>query len=195
MNSTMIRMLLSLALAAALVSASALAGERQLEAEFVVNASLDEAWTAWTTNEGLQSFFAPHCRIDPRVKGQMDIWFSPDAPAGQRGAEGEVVVQFIEKRRLAFTWAFPPNIPTLRIQRTLVTLDFQALDENRTRIRFAQIGWGRGDDWNKGFDYFDEAWNKFVLPRFKHAVEVGPIESGARPDLAPIADTLKSTTE
>lgn len=183
------------ALMVAAMAAGLAAGERRLAAEFVVEAPLEKAWAAWTTNEGLQSFFAPHCRIEPRVKGQMDIWFYPQAPAGERGAEGEVVIQFLEKRRLAFTWTFPPSIPTLRIQRTLVTIDFEALDEGRTRIRFAQVGWGHGEDWNTGFEYFDEAWGRFVLPRFKYAVEADPLEADSVPELPPIAATLKSTTE
>ncbi|HSR67237.1 MAG TPA: SRPBCC domain-containing protein [Acidobacteriota bacterium] len=175
----------------AVLAAPARAGERRLHADFAVDAPLDKAWEAWTTAQGLQSFFAPYARIEPQVGGTLDIWFSPDAPKGQRGAEDQRVMQYIEKSRFGFTWNAPPSIPTLRHQQTLVTLDFEAIDEGRTRVRFSHEGWGYGEDWDKCFDYFDGAWRSFVLPRFKHALEVGPIVAGESPELAPISQSIK----
>ncbi len=172
------------------LSPAASAGDRQLRTEFVVKAPLQEAWKAWTTSQGLESFFAPHCRIDPRVDGELEIWFTPDAPPGQRGAEGQMVMQVLEGKRLAFTWNAPPTIPTLRDQKTLVTIDFEPLGAGLTRIRFAHLGWGRGEDWDQALEYFDGAWRIVVLPRFKHALEAGPIQPGKTPQLPPISDSL-----
>ena len=38
----------------------------------VVAASPKQAWDAWTTREGIVSFFAPDARIEPRVGGLWD---------------------------------------------------------------------------------------------------------------------------
>ena len=33
--------------------------EKAIHDEVIISASLDEAWDAWTTEEGIKSFFAP----------------------------------------------------------------------------------------------------------------------------------------
>jgi hypothetical protein len=48
-----------LALAFGLSGAVAMAAERSIDKEIVVAASLDDAWAAWTTREGIISFLAP----------------------------------------------------------------------------------------------------------------------------------------
>ena len=71
--------------AAALLSQAA---ERAIEKEVVVRATLDEAWAAWTTREGIVSFFAPDAVIDPRVGGAFHIHIDPGAQPGAGGADG-----------------------------------------------------------------------------------------------------------
>jgi len=40
-------------------------------------------------------------------------------------------------------------------------------------------------------EYFDHAWNEFVLPRFRYAMEVGAVNWEKTPKVPPIASTLK----
>ena len=61
---------------------------RILNTEFEVNAPIAKAWAAWTTPEGVKTFFAPGCNVEARVDGPYDILFAPDARPGKRGAEG-----------------------------------------------------------------------------------------------------------
>ena len=62
---------LGLALVASLGTAQA--AERAIDKEVVVNATLDQAWDAWTTREGIVGFFAPDAKIEPRVGGAFHI--------------------------------------------------------------------------------------------------------------------------
>jgi uncharacterized protein YndB with AHSA1/START domain len=57
--------------AVCLLAASALApaAERAIDKSIDVPASLDRVWDAWTTREGITSFFAPDARIEPRPGG------------------------------------------------------------------------------------------------------------------------------
>ena len=66
-----------LAMALCLGAGVAVAAERSIDKETVVAASLDDAWAAWTTREGIISFFAPHAKIEPRVGGAFQIYFNP----------------------------------------------------------------------------------------------------------------------
>lgn len=76
---------------------------RIIRGEAIIEASIDEVWDAWTTEEGMKSFFAPACRIDVRVNGPYEILFDPEAEAGKRGAEGVRILAFEPKKMLSIT--------------------------------------------------------------------------------------------
>ena len=62
--------------------------ERAIHLEKVVKAGVDDVWKAWTTQQGIATFFAPASLIETRVDGAYEMYFAPDSPAGQRGGEG-----------------------------------------------------------------------------------------------------------
>jgi hypothetical protein len=37
-------------------------------------------------------------------------------------------------------------------------------------VRFAQLGWQNGEDWDRGYAYFDKAWD-WVLAEMKKNLE------------------------
>lgn len=61
--------------------------ERAIRGEVIVPAGLDEVWNAWTTEDGIRSFFAPDVRVRLEVGGPYEIYFDPQAEPGRRGAE------------------------------------------------------------------------------------------------------------
>jgi uncharacterized protein YndB with AHSA1/START domain len=63
----MTRVGLCLVLAGAGVTVEA--GDRILRAEMDIPAPVEQVWRAWTTEEGIRSFFAPAARVDLRVDG------------------------------------------------------------------------------------------------------------------------------
>ena len=71
----------------ALCATAAMAVERSLDKETFVAASVDEVWNAWTTREGIVSFFAPDAQVDPRVGGLFEMHFNPLAAPGMKGAD------------------------------------------------------------------------------------------------------------
>ena len=166
------------------------APDRILRAEVVVPASLEQVWNAWTTESGIRTFFAPDARVDLRVDGLYEILFNPAAPVGQRGSEGMRILDLEPMTRFAFTWSAPPHLPRARAQRTEVILEFTALGDKTTRLRLTHLGWGQGGEWDQAYAYFDHAWCAVVLPAFKYRFEKGPIDWIARPQLAPIADSI-----
>jgi uncharacterized protein YndB with AHSA1/START domain len=166
--------------------------ERVLRAEVTVKAPVEEAWKAWTTNTGIATFFAPQGSVDLEVDGTYDVWFDPSAPAGQRGAEGMRILDVDPLKRFAFTWNAPPSIASIRGKRTIVVLDFVAVDATTTTVRLTHLGWGSGPDWDKAFAYFDRAWGAVVLPRFVHRFNHGPIDWKSPPDVAPVASSIQT---
>ncbi len=148
----------------------------------LVPAHIDDVWHAWTTESGLRSFLAPECLIVAEPNGPFEIYFRPDAPLGERGSEGCRVMAVMPHDLLSFSWNFPPHLPRIRQQKTLVSLRFVSEGQG-TRVHFLQIGWANDADWELGFDYFKEEWLTFTLPRLQYRFTHGPIDWNAPPTL------------
>ena len=168
---------------ALLLSCSTAAADRVLRADLTVKAPVAEVWNAWTTDDGIASFFAPRGRVDLRVDGTYDVWFNPGGGPGERGAEGMRILDVEPMRRFAFTWNAPPSIPKIRGKLSVVVLEFEADGAAATRLRFTHLGWGDGPEWDAAYDYFDRAWGGHVLPHLLRRFERGPVDWEHRPEV------------
>ena len=130
--------------------------ERALTGEVVVKASVEEVWAAWTTPEGIKTFFAPDCMVDVRPDGPYEIYFLPDAEPGMKGGDGLRVTAVQAMEMLSFTWNAPPSLPEVRPQRTHVVIRFFA-EGDQTRVTLYHSGWANGGQWDQAFEYFDFA--------------------------------------
>lgn len=101
---------------------------RSIEYISIVEASVSNVWSAWTTNAGVQTFFAPESDIDFKIGGKYELYFDLDAPSGCRGSEGMKVQSYIPERMLSFDWNQPPGIPDLRNVKTWVVVEFKEMD-------------------------------------------------------------------
>jgi uncharacterized protein YndB with AHSA1/START domain len=140
--------------------------DRVIQGEVVVDASVADAWRAWTTEKGIKSFFAPECRIELRVDGSFEMIFLPEGEPGQRGGEGVRFLAIQPEKMLSFTWNAPPHLPKARGQWTHVVIRFSEVDGDRTRVTLRHDGWGEGGEWDEAFAYFERAWIETVLPNF-----------------------------
>jgi len=137
-----------------------------------VQAPVAEVWKAWTTSEGIVTFFAPEAIVDPRPDGAFHIHMNPYAPPGLKGADDMRVMAVQENKLLSFSWNAPPHLAEVRKQRTFVTVRFEP-QGNATIVRLQHTGWGDGGEWDKAYDYFDKAW-KSVLEALQKSVVEGP---------------------
>lgn len=157
--------------------------EKAVFVEVKIDARLEEVWEAWTTEEGIKTFFAPACKVDLRPDGMYEVYFNPDAPPGERGGEGLRVLAIQPMKMFSFTWNAPLIYPTVRGQRTHVTLRFIP-EEEGIRVTLHHDGWGSGGEWDKTFEYFERAWKEVVLPRLRYRFEHGPINWDDPPSVA-----------
>ncbi|MCM2326703.1 MAG: SRPBCC domain-containing protein [Lysobacter sp.] len=166
---------LPLALALALGSPGVHAQERALVKTATVKATVDEVWKAWTTTEGIQSFFAPEARVEARPGGPFEVYINPYAEPGMKGADDMVFLALQEKRMLSFTWNAPPHLPEVRRQRTSVTVRMKPAGEGTTEVRLVHSGWGDGGQWDQAYAYFDRAWGN-VLANLEKRFVTGPVD-------------------
>jgi uncharacterized protein YndB with AHSA1/START domain len=110
------------------------AAERAIDKQIEVPATLDQAWDAWTTREGITSFFAPDAQVEARAGGAFEIYFDPTAAPGSKGADGMQFMALQPKTMLSFTWNAPPHLPQARQQRTLVVVRFEPVGDKATRV-------------------------------------------------------------
>lgn len=164
-----------LTLCSALPTGPAAATERAIDKQVIVQATLDEAWAAWTTREGIVSFFAPEAEIEARVGGAFHIHFDPTAPPGMKGADEMRIMALQPKKMISFDWNAPPSLPEVRPQRTFVVVRLEPLGERETRVSLHHTGWGDGGEWDKAYAYFDRAW-AHVLANLKKRFESGPVD-------------------
>jgi uncharacterized protein YndB with AHSA1/START domain len=160
------------ALAAGLASAA----ERAIEKEVVIQATLDQAWDAWTTREGITGFFAPDARIEPKPGGAFEIYINPYAAPGLKGADDMRYLALQPKRMLSFSWNAPPSLPEVRQQRTVVIIRFTPVSDTQTRITLHHTGWGDGGEWDKAFGYLDKAWSNVLGNLQKRFAENKPVD-------------------
>jgi uncharacterized protein YndB with AHSA1/START domain len=148
---------------------------KSIEKSITVSAPLSEVWKAWTTLDGVKTFFAPEANIELWPGGPYEIFFFPQNKPGQRGAEGLRVLSFLPERMLSFEWNAPPEFPNVRAEKTWVVVEFSPEGKNQTTVQFTHIGWREGAEWDGAFNYFVDAWD-IILGRLARRFSHGPID-------------------
>jgi len=139
-----------------------------------VQAPVDAVWNAWTTAEGLTSFFAPRATVELWPGGRFELLFRPDAPEGHRGSEGCRIQTFVPNSLVAFEWNAPPRFPTVRLRKTWIVVQLNPQGLVATRVTLTHLGWGDGPEWDAAYQYFRRSWG-IVLSRLDHRFEAGPV--------------------
>ena len=153
----------------------AFAAERAIDEKITVKANVDEVWKAWTTTEGIKTFFAPDAKVELRVDGPFEIYMNPFAAVGTKGADEMRIVGFQDKKMLTFTWNAPPSLPEARKQRTVVIVRFISRGDVLTDVTLHHVGWGEGGEWDMAYDYFGKAWPN-VLKNLQKRFDSGPVD-------------------
>lgn len=161
-----------------MLAADSAANLKPLDFEVRVRAPLAEVWKAWTTNAGLEKWFARKANVELRSGGPFEILFLPDASPGQRGAEGLKVINYLPGELLSFEWNAPPQFPRARAQRTWVIVRLADLGDGTVRVRLTQEGFAERaaqlpdlkEEFEKTREYFSKAW-PFVLESLRKHFE------------------------
>ena len=160
---------------ALIATTAAFAEERAIDEKITVKANVDDVWKAWTTTEGVKTFFAPDAKVELRVNGLFEIYMNPFAEPGMKGADDMRITGFQEKKMLTFTWNAPPSLPEVRKQRTFVIVRFVSRGDVLTDVTLHHVGWGEGGEWDKAYDYFGKAWPS-VMKNLKKRFDDGPVD-------------------
>jgi uncharacterized protein YndB with AHSA1/START domain len=156
-------------------STALLPAERAIHERVIVNASLDDVWSAWTTTQGITTFFAPAAHVEARVDGPFEVYINPFGEPGMKGADDMRFLAVQDRKMISFTWNAPPSLPEVRRQRTSVTVRFEPQGDKQTIVTLYHSGWGQGGEWDKAFVYFQKAWPG-VLANLQKRFDSGPVD-------------------
>lgn len=148
---------------------------RVIQKKITVAAPVAEVWQAWTTPEGVLTFFAPEANVELAIGGRYEMLFDPDAPPGSQGGEGLKILSFLPQEILSFDWNAPPKFPNVRQERTWVVVQFEPQQADVTRVKLTHLGWQDGEEWDQVFAYFMRTWD-VVLGRLAYRFSTGPID-------------------
>lgn len=136
------------------------ASERSQVFRKLVPASVTDVWWAWTSRDGLASFFAEDSTLELKVGGAWELYMSKDAPKGSRGSEGCKLLAYVPYEMLCFEWTSPPKVHELRdagiLTRVMVEMD--EIAANQTLVTITHSGFGSDDVWDRNYAYFERAW-------------------------------------
>ncbi|MHC5023301.1 MAG: SRPBCC family protein [Planctomycetota bacterium] len=124
--------------------------------ELTVTAPIEEVWTAFTTSEGLASWAAPAAHVQLRTGGPFEVYFRPEAPAGERGMEGTVVLGYVPGAMLSYSGAVPPHFPELADNPPWIVWRFARLPDGGVALRFTGLWQGSGDVFDRAVE--DVEW-------------------------------------
>ncbi len=144
--------------------------------EVVTTATLEDAWKAWTTVEGLTSFFVPKANIEPVVDGRYELFSTLKAPKGFQGTEGCRVLAVEPLKHLAFEFIAPPQFPNVRRLRTRIDLTFgQVSTRGVVQLHLVHSGFLEGEEWDEFFEFSNWNWD-LILGRFQYRFAGGRVD-------------------
>jgi len=147
-----------------------------IKKETITTATLENAWKAWTTIEGVTSFFVPKANIEPVIGGRYELFSSLKAPKGFQGTEGCKILALEPQKHLVFEFIAPPQFPNVRRLRTRVDVSFgQVAKGGVVKLDLDHSGFLEGAEWDEYFEFSDWNWD-LVLGRFQYRFSVGPID-------------------
>jgi uncharacterized protein YndB with AHSA1/START domain len=122
---------------------------RTIVRELVLRASPERVFAAWTEPAELARWFGTRAEVDLRVGGRWRfVWATGEGTE----AHGTGVYRVIDPpRRLVYTWEDNGAGPTV------VTVELTPEDDG-TRLRVTESGFGEGDDWDRHYQDNSDGW-------------------------------------
>jgi uncharacterized protein YndB with AHSA1/START domain len=144
------------------------ADNSRLEHEVIVEAPLDQVWTAFTTKAGMESWMVAHAEIDLKVGGKMLTHYDRKGKLGDSRTIENTILSFEPKRMLSLKATKPPEgfpFPE-EIKDMWSVIYFDEAGPGRTRVRAVGLGF-KPDANSQQLRKFFDSGNAFTLKRLQ----------------------------
>jgi uncharacterized protein YndB with AHSA1/START domain len=130
----------------------------QILAESTIDAPVDEVYAAWTTDDGLRAWLAPHAQIELRIGGLIRTNYDPQGRLGDPGTIENTILSFEPNRMLSIKVSkTPTGLPfATAINRMWTVIYFEPAATDRTRVRVVGLGFGPDDEDQRMRAFFEQ---------------------------------------
>jgi uncharacterized protein YndB with AHSA1/START domain len=139
-----------------------------VEHEGIVEAPLGDVWAAWTTDEGLRAWLAPHADIELQVGGQLRANYAAAGVLGDAQTIEHTILAFEPQRMLSIrVSAAPHDFPFPNAIADMWTvIYFEPSGPDRTQVRIVSLGFG-ADEESQAMRAFFEHGNAATLAQLQ----------------------------
>jgi len=132
-------------------------GEKILRLEFTLPVDQKTAWKLFTTNEELKKWVAPIVHIDLTTGGFMLTNYDSTKALEDSSTIELGIVNYIDNEMLTYKINLNSHF-SAKARREDGNLQeivqFKAIGKRKTKIISSMVGWAKGSDWNKIYDFF-----------------------------------------
>jgi len=157
------------------------AEERVLRNEIVIHSSVDKAWSASTTSEGMKAWNVHDAVIEMKVLGRYHTHYS--GRIGDAGTVTNTILSYIPNRMYAFKLGFPDNfavpdgngkrvpVPEVTSAGTVfAVVEIEDIGKGDIRVSVTMPGYQTGREWDLVYDFFKKG-NDTELQALKKFLE------------------------
>lgn len=127
-----------------------------------LSCSIDSAYAYFTENTLLERWLAVKADVEMKVGGKYELFWSPEDPdLTNNSTYGCKVLSMDKPYYFSIEWkgnkdhkAFMNNVRPL----TNVTVVFNKINANKTRVTLLHTGWQTDKDWDSAYQFFEKAW-------------------------------------
>ena len=154
-------------------------GDLFLKHTIILEAGLDQVWDTFTTEAGVTAWMVPVARLDFRIGGSLKTHYARTAAIGDPGTIVLNVVNYAPHHFLTLqsdlnNAALPP-IAKENAHRLFNIIEFEALDNSRTKVVSWGIGYSTDPAWEPMLQFFIQG-NEFSLRNLTKALAGHPVD-------------------
>ena len=121
----------------------------------------ENAFKLWTDSKILEQWLTTSANVEPKLHGAYELFWDP-SNRNENSTLGCKITSFLPGKILSFEWRGPvPYADLMNVNPfpTWVSINFEALETNKTIIHFRHSGWGVGERWSKAKQWQTNAWD------------------------------------
>lgn len=132
-------------------------GEKVLRLDMTLPVNLATAWELFTNDAKLKKWIAPLAHIELRSGGYIITNYDSTKQLSDSSSIKLPITSFIDKELLVLKVILNSNFAgSVRNSDSNLqeVIQFKKISDQQTQIISSMIGWGKGSDWDKAYDFF-----------------------------------------
>ena len=132
-------------------------GEKVLRLEFTVPLDKRGAWQLFTNDAQMKRWMAPQVHIDLKSGGTIITNYDSTKSLSDSSSIKLPIVNYLEGELLTLQVILNDHFPKQQQQEDehlQEVIQFLPVSPGKTKIVSSMIGWGKGEGWNKTYDFF-----------------------------------------